>query len=98
MQVLAAALRTRPRHRPLVSAVMALQLVRALVIGERDGAVVALDLLAARAAQHDGGISAAVQQDHRLLAALETRRDLFRQLAREQMVFTRLRKLDLHVY
>src|SRR5438094_6980980 len=43
----------------------------ACVVGERDGAVFALHRLAAGAAEHDGGVSAAVEQDHSLFAARE---------------------------
>jgi len=48
--------------------------------GHGDGAVLALHVLAAGAAQHHGGVSAPVEQHHDLLFAFEPFFDLGRQL------------------
>jgi hypothetical protein len=50
---------------------VATHFVFALVVGECDRAVLAFEFLAAGAAEDDGGISAAVEQDHDLLFAIE---------------------------
>ena len=82
VQVLALAFGASRRHSALEAAVVALQplsgagqavFVIGLVMRECDRAVLALELFAAGAADHGEGIAAAVEQDQRLLAALERR-------------------------
>jgi len=55
-----------------------------LVVGQRDGAVLALQLFAAGAADHGEGIAAAVEQDQRLLAAIESGLRLLDERARKK--------------
>jgi hypothetical protein len=81
VEVFAAALGAAGGHGAPEAAVVALEplafaghdrrLRRALVVGERDGAVLALQLFAAGAADDGEGVAAAVEQDQRLLAAVE---------------------------
>ena len=52
---------------------------------ERDGAVLALELFAAGAAHHGKGIAAAVEQNQRLLAALERRLGLLDERPRKEL-------------
>ncbi len=66
-------------------------------MGERDGAVLAFEFLAAGAAQHDGRISAAVEQHHDLLFAVETLLDFGRQLARDDLLVPGFLELLAHV-
>ena len=54
---------------------MAFEALAALVIGERDAAILALHHRAAAAAQQRPGIAAAVDQHHRLRAFFEAQRD-----------------------
>jgi hypothetical protein len=56
---------------------MALHLVLALVVSHGDGAVGALERLSAGTAESDGGVSAAVEQDHNLLFFREAFADFF---------------------
>ena len=67
--------------------------VDGLVIGERDGAVFALELFAAGAAHDDEGVAAAVEQDDRLLAAIERGLGFFDELAGEELLLAGLLKL-----
>ena len=69
----------------------------ALVVGERDGAVLAFELLAAGAAEHNGRISAAIQQDHDLLFAFETVFNFGGELARDDLLVAGLLKFLAHV-
>ena len=99
VQMLAVALGAARRNRAPVAAVVALQplaLARyasifagRLVVGERDGAVLALQLFAAGAADHGKRIAAPVEQNQRLLAALERRLGLLDQRARKELVLAR---------
>ena len=65
--ILAAAVDAGFRHRRGVAAIVAFHAARALVMGHGDGAVLALQRLAASPAQHHGRISPAIQQNHDLL-------------------------------
>src|SRR6266481_3664393 len=56
----------------LEAAIVALELVVALVMGQRDSAILALHGLAAGAAKHDRCVAATIEQNHGLLAAGET--------------------------
>src|SRR6202035_139800 len=67
-------------HAPRKPAVMALQTVALLVIGQRDGAILALNSRAARAADNEPRVSAAIDQNQRLRAFIETRGDCFAEL------------------
>src|SRR5258708_3099569 len=81
VQVLAVALGTTRRHRAPIAAIMALEPLalarnlclvrRRLVMSERNGAVLALELCAARPAHHGEGIAAPVEQDQGLFSAIE---------------------------
>ena len=97
IDVLAAAVDAGFGHGRGVSAVVAVHLVLALVMGQRDGAVLAFELFAAGAAQDDRRISAAVEQDHDLLFALEAFFDFFGQLARDDLLVSGFLKLLPHV-
>ncbi len=70
---------------------------RSLVVRQSDGAVLALQLFAAGAADHGKGVAAAIEQDHRLLAAIERRARLLDQRARKELVLAGLLKLLAHV-
>ena len=66
INVLGRALRAGLRHAPRKSAVVAFEAVALLVIGQRNAAVLALNARAARPANHEPGISAAIDEDQRL--------------------------------
>ena len=68
-----------------------------LVIRHRDRAVLALDLFAAAPAHHGERISAPVQQNDHLLAAIERGLRLLDQPPREDLLLPRLAKLLAHV-
>ncbi len=68
-----------------------------LVVGEGDGAVLALQLFAAGAADDDEGIAAAVEQDDGLLAAVERRLRFFDQRAGEELLLAGLLEFGTHV-
>ena len=85
------------RHGRGVAAIVADHFVLALVMGERDGAVLAFKLLAAGAAEHDRRISAAVEQHHDLLFAVEALFDFGGELARDDLLVTGFLKLLAHV-
>ncbi len=68
-----------------------------LVMRKRDGAVLALQRLAAGAAEHDRRIAAAVEQHHHLFFALEAVFDFLRQLARDDLLVAGFLKLLAHV-
>ena len=97
INVLAAAVHAGFRHGRGVSAIVADHFVLALVMGERDGAVLAFELLAASAAEHDGRISAAVEQHHDLLFALEPLFDFGGEFARDDLLVAGLLELLAHV-
>ena len=79
--ILATAMHARFGHRGGVAAVVADHFLLTFVVGEGDGAVLALESPATGAAQHHGRISAAIEQNHDLLVAVEPLFDLRRQLA-----------------
>src|SRR5450631_2436270 len=68
-----------------------------LVMRKRNGAVLAFKLLAACAANHRKRIAAAVQKNHRLLAAIEGLARLVDQGARKELLLPRLLKFAAHV-
>jgi hypothetical protein len=67
------------------------------VVRERDGAVLALQLFAAGAADHGKRVAAPVEQDQRLLAAIQSLAGLLHQRARKKLLLPRLLKLAPHV-
>src|SRR6266700_6854497 len=81
-----------------VSTIVALHPVRALMEGHGNGTVLALQDLTARPAKHGGGISAAVQQDHGLLPAIQTLRNFPYELRGEYLVFSGALEFELHVH
>ncbi len=80
-----------------VVAVVAKHAAVAPVIGQRDGAIDALQPLAAGAARNEARKSAAVEQQHGLLAALQTLGDGLHQPPRKCRLLARLQKLLPHV-
>src|SRR5258708_39021430 len=80
-----------------VSTIVALHPVRALVKRHGDGTVLALQDLTARPAKHGGRISAAVEQDHSLLAAIQTLRNFLYELCGEDLVFSGALEFKFHV-
>src|SRR6266567_6261702 len=70
IDVLAPARRAVLRHRSHESAVVALHPPLRLMVGQRDGTVLALERFAASSTQDHRGISAAVEQHHGLLFSL----------------------------
>ncbi len=64
---------------------------------ERDGAVLAFELFAAGAAHHGKRVAAPVEQNQRLLAALQRRLGLLHQRSRKELVLARLLELAAHV-
>ena len=68
-----------------------------LVVGEGDGAVLALELFAAGAAHDDKGVAAAVEQDDGLLAAIERGLRFVDEGAGEEVLLAGLLKLAAHV-
>src|SRR4051812_8841811 len=99
IDVLALAVRTNLGDRTFESAIVAFEFVVALVMRERDGAVLALHSLATGAAEDYGCVAAAVKEHHRLLATREAFADGLRQPAGEKNVFflILLLKLRAHV-
>src|SRR6266478_6469877 len=81
------------------SAVVALELMVALVMGDRDGAVLALHGWAAGPAEHYRRVAAAVEQDHRLLTPGETLADGLCQSAgkEDSLFFVLLLEFGAHV-
>ncbi len=77
-------------------AVVADEAALAAVEGERDVAVRAVDALAARAAEHEARIAAAVEEDDGLLAARVRLLDGFEQLGRED--FGLALRLERHAH
>ena len=81
VEVLAVALGAALGHGSFVTAIVTFEALAdggavgswrdGLVVGEGDGAVLALELFAAGAAHDDEGVSAAVEEDDGLLAAIE---------------------------
>src|SRR5580765_2756192 len=74
---------------PRKPAVMALQAVALLVIRQRNAAILALDARAAGTADHEPGISAAIDKDQRLRALGEPRGDGFAELRGKRADFVR---------
>ena len=68
-----------------------------LVVGEGDGAVLALELLAAGAAHDDEGVAAAVEEDDGLLAAVEGGLGFVDEGAGEEMLGSGLLEFAAHV-
>ena len=67
------------------------------MVRQRDGAVLALEFFSAGAA-HDGkGVAAPVEQNQRLLAALERRLGLLDERSRKELVLARLLEFAAHV-
>ena len=108
VEVLALALGAARRHRAPEAAIVALQPLPRLrqyrnlhdgcfVVRQRDGAVLALQLFAAGAAHHGKRVAAPVEQDQRLLAALERRLGLLDQRARKELVLAGFLELAPHV-
>src|ERR1044072_931403 len=104
----ALALRTLLRNSTPEAAIVALQPLSRLcdavafstmlVIRHRDGAVLALDLVSTTAAHHHKRISAPVQQNDRLLSAIERALGLFNQPSRKDLLLTRLAKLIPNIH
>src|SRR4051812_18226375 len=61
-------------------------------MSEGDSAIDALQFLAARAAKHYGRVPTPIQKDHHLFASIQSAANLFDQLAREELVLSRLLK------
>ena len=78
-------------------AIVANHFVLALVMRHRDGAVLALQRLAAGAAQHHRRISAPVEQHHDLLFMFQPLADFLRQLARDDLLVSGFLELLAHV-
>ena len=71
--------------------------VRVLVVGERDGAVFALDFFTAGAAHDDERVAATVEEDDDLFAAVERGLCFFDELAGEELFLSGLAELGAHV-
>src|ERR1700683_3510375 len=105
--MLAIALGAARRRRTPESAVVAFQpltfpsltgiLGRRLMVRQRDGAVLALQLFSARAGDHSKRVAAPIQQDQRLLAAFERFARLANKRAGEKLILPGLLKLPAHV-
>src|SRR5581483_8192949 len=85
------------RHRRRVPAVMTFHFACLLVVGERNGAVLALQRLAAGTTEYDRRIPPTIEQDHDLLLTVQALFDLLHQLARDDLLVTRLLELLPHV-
>src|SRR5215813_5490003 len=83
MDVFTVALRTPRRRAASETAVVAQQLVDRPVIRQCDATSVALKVEATTPAQEEGRVTATVQQNHCLFAALQTRRHSLEEPARE---------------
>ena len=70
---------------------------RGLVVRERDGAILALQLFSAGPADYRKRVAAAVEQNQRLLAAIQRLARLLHQRARKKLLLPRLLKLAPHV-
>ena len=66
-------------------------------MGKGDGAVLALQLFTAGPADHGKGVAPAVEQDKRLLAAIEGFAGLLNKRPRKELLLARLLKLPPHV-
>src|SRR5579862_8795003 len=88
---------TRFRNGSGETAVMADHLVFTLVVRQRYGTVIAFEFFPASAAENDGGISAAVQQNHSLFAAVEPFFDFSGELSRNHLLVAGFLKLQTHV-
>ena len=80
-----------------VVAVMAEKALVAAMIGERDGAIDAVDAFAAGAAGDKGREAAAIQKEHHLLFQAELLFDEIDQAAGEGVVAAGLEELDFHI-
>src|SRR5580704_5973842 len=98
MYVFTAAVDAGFGHGRGVAAIVADHLVLALMVGKSDGAILALELFSAGAAEDDGGISAAVEQDHDLLFAFKTIFDLGGELAGDDLLVAGFLELEAHVH
>ena len=67
------------------------------MVGEGDGAVLALQLFSAGAADDGEGVAAAIEQDQRLLAAIESRLGLLDERAGKELLLACLLKFAAHV-
>ena len=76
---------------------MAFHFAGAFVMGERDGAVLAFQGLAAGAAQHYRGIASAVEEYHDLLVPFQALADRLGQLARDHLFVAGFLELLAHV-
>lgn len=112
VEMFAVALWTASRNRAPEAAIVALEalsfagesvvwgagvLRRRLVVRERDGAVLALELFAAGAADDGERVAAAVKQDNGLLAALQCSLGLLDERAREEIFLAGLLEFTTHV-
>src|ERR1039458_10837993 len=86
IHILTAAMDAGFGHGRGVATIVADHFVLALVVREGDGTVLAFQSLAAGAAQYYWRISAAIEQHHDLLFAVEALFDLRRQLARDYLL------------
>ena len=80
-----------------VAAVVAFHFALALVVGHGDGAILALQRLAAGTAKDHGRISAAVEEHHDLLFFFEALANFFGQFARDHLLLACLLKFLPHV-
>src|SRR6185437_14796792 len=71
--------------------------VGVLVVGERDGAVFALNFFTASPAHDDEAVAAAVEKDDDLLTAVECGLRFFEELASEDLFLSGLAELCAHV-
>jgi hypothetical protein len=86
INILAAAVDAGFGHGRGIATIVANHFVLALVMSERDGAVLAFERLAAGAAQHHRRISPAIEQNHDLLFAVEALFDLRGEFARDDLL------------
>src|ERR1039458_417230 len=70
---------------------------RRFVVGERNGAILALQLFSAGPAEDSEGVAAAVEQDERLLAAFERLAGLVHKRPREELLLAGFLELLPHV-
>ena len=98
MNIFAFALWANFGNRLFVSAVMTFHAVAGFVEGHGDRAVLALKRLATGAAQDYRRISAAVEQNHGLLAAFQALGDLFYQRPGKELIIASSLELKLHVH
>jgi hypothetical protein len=107
VKMLARALGAAGGHGAPVAAVVAFEALarvgnacvfcRRLVVGERDGAILALQLFSAGAADDGEGVAAAVEQDERLLAPVQGSLRLLHKRPREELLLPRLLEFAPHI-